>query len=539
MDADKEINNKELQKEQGQEEKGNSYKKSNKGKRQRNKGRDKGRMNCKRNDWTWYAYSEQIAKDIASLPYNKLPGYSWQFSGRQVSHSTIPTLFTSNTFNQCVMTIDYVPSIGIATKKVDGINMAAQQLYSFVRHANSGSKVYEAPDLMMYILAMRDIYTSWLELKRIIGLSQLFSFENKNLPDLLISAHGVDPIDLRSNLANYRARLNTLAKKINSFAVPKYFKAFDRGDFVSSNVFADSSSIRGQFYFYRKTGYYLWTPTTSESGSSLTYKSNQYTLPLRFAGLEQQINAMLADEDAGIMSGDILKAFGDGNLYALTEISGDYIVNPVFSEDALAQIENSRSLTVTTLASDADFAVTQSNGLIVFQPTWSLSSTDGQYYIIYSDILNSHKDNPDFRDNLDWTRAITIDEIVTDGDGHSSMQVESCGLELVYNYRLWNWTTASGSMVATNSTFRNVVYTTPGGTVYANELAKLSQFDWHPFVYVIYKVTTGSSTTYDIEPFGDIKVATPLSRETIQNLHDSANGAAFYAESLYKVAKKY
>lgn len=171
-----------------------------------------------KNDWQYYAVTEQIAKDIGSIPYNKLPGASVKLeaivNGEKSALSYMP---------QSVCVLRYLTTCGRATERTSGINMAAVQLYTFVRHANSGARNYEAADLMMYILAMRDIYAEYFELKRVIGLAMSYTYTNKNLPDLLIQACGVDPIDLRRNLAQYRGRLNVLAEKINSWAVPKYF----------------------------------------------------------------------------------------------------------------------------------------------------------------------------------------------------------------------------------------------------------------------------------------------------------------------------
>jgi hypothetical protein len=52
------------------------------------------------------------------------------------------------------------------------------------------------------------------------------------------------------------------------------------------------------------------------------------------------IDAMLSQEDVGIMSGDILKAYGSDKLYRFAQLPDEYAIAPVYSEEVLSQFHN-------------------------------------------------------------------------------------------------------------------------------------------------------------------------------------------------------
>lgn len=300
------------------------------------------------NDWRFYAVNEQIAKDLGSIPYNVIPGLDHSLDYYDaISGSSASNVQMSNAN---VLTLEYVLGPGFCNTATDGPNMAAKQLYSFVRRANSGARNYEAPDLFMYILAMQDIYATYFEARRVITLAQAYSAENRVMPQKLIAALGVNYADLSANLSVYRGQLNVLASQINAFAVPGYFKAFERTAYVASNVFVDATTVRGQFYALARAGYRTWSGTASETGTSLVYNdlivSTLRTFKVKFLDvLTAQLNALFYDDDANTMSGDILKAFGSTKLYGVpSDLSESTVTFPVFDEDVLNQIENCYSL---------------------------------------------------------------------------------------------------------------------------------------------------------------------------------------------------
>ena len=505
-----------------------------------------------KNDWQFYAVTERIAKDIASYPYNRLPGSKFNIPWHSGTFSNFPDSATYLP-NFCVLS--YVPGIGNTNDDANaGINIATKQLYTYVRHANSGARNYEGPDIMMYVLAMRDIYTRFFEAKRALGIAYAYYFENKNFPDGLLRSIGVDPKDLRENLAQYRGRLNLLAAKINSFAVPKYFKSFDRAAFISSFYFTDSTSIRGQAYIFRTAGYYTWSGTTSEKGTSLNFRFDpsfdaaNTTTPafskvssfktVYLDTLESQLDALFYDDDANTMAGDILKAFDQSNLYQVADIPDPYVVLGTYDEDILAQIENSfaannySSKTFASTFTEEVLAVTQENQIIkagiTLADTGTASFPNGWYF-------NSHKDSPEFSDNLEWSR------LIVSATKSANSWILHYGLELLLTINIVNMDPKYDDQRMVYSALSQSLAVASNGSVSStaiSTIAKLAIFDWHPGIYFInYSINGTDITSSEIIPFMDLKFYTVLTDKEIHPTHDSACMAAFYAKDLYNKAQ--
>lgn len=515
-----------------------------------------------KNDWKWYAISEEIAKDLASLPYNVMAGVGFVESAKMFNPSNnlvVPIQSNPKLFEESVCTIDYVNTPGYAEERTSGINMAATLLYTAVRRANSGARNYEAADLMIYILAMREIYAEVSECRRVLGLAGLYDIENHYLPDMLLTAAGIDSVDLRQNLANYRGRLNLLIAKINAFAVPDYFSAFNRSAYIAETVYADSESIRGQFYMFRRAYYYVFSATASSAGSTLVSKAVPTvtrkdvvvteTFATKLSRLEEMLNALFLDDDMNTMSGDILKAFTASHMYSVTEVPTNFILQPIKDEDILAQIENSHSIYSWGVGLNGegeefinDLDVTQINQLIKFTPTIAITVDEDEikYVNLAKYYFNSHKDNPDFKDNLEWSRLISL---VPYGNNSvaAGLKVQCVGLELVLNYRLFNYQANPATEVVSvvTSIFGNeinVSVTTSGANISVNLLAllaRLEQFDWHPMVYVVMY----NLASLNVKVAGDLKKFTVIDDIAVTPLHDAAVTSCFWSNDLYNITK--
>lgn len=512
--------------------------KKKKGKKGR---REDGRtpVDPKKNDYRFYAATEQIARDIASIAWNYLGGTPYGVSGKTLG-ATIGDEFVNNTSIPAVMRINYIPSIGVTTAKTQGANMAAIQLYTFVRQRNSGASNYEAADLLMYILALKDIYAEIARCKKILGLAPRYDYYNHNLPDLVLLAEEVDATDLRANYAQYRGRLNLLISKATAFALPKYFKIVERAAFVESCVFQDSSSIKGQFYTFHKKGFYTWSTTTSTKGTELIFsESTTGKFSAYLDQLESMLNAMYLDTDALTMSGDILKAFGDSQLYTIAEVDENYTTPFGMDEDILSQIENSTALFnnyesgITFAEFGSSLNITQNNQLITWQPTWTVSN-DAYAGKLETMPFNSHKDNPDYKDVLEWTRLMCTYSVVLGGTQNESLifTLTSCGLELVLYYDIFAYRSNLPTRICSfGSNLGQAGATDTDNTIDA--LMYASNFDWHPILYLI----DGTRNKF-IPLFGDFKNATTIAPTVLARINDAAVYGALYDASLYGKAQR-
>lgn len=511
------------------------------------------------NDISFYALSDQIARDTGSLPYNVLSGTEQKFTYSSFNPGN-PETRVATWRNQCVGCIKYIPAQFTNGDTSTGLSMAASQLYEYLRHANSGARNYEVADAIMLVLAMKDIYRAYFELRRLFGIAKFFAFENRALPRTVFRALGVNYTDFIGNMANYRAQINILRERINAIAIPKYFKCFERVAYVSSNWFSDSSSIRGQFYIFEGAVRYQWSGTTSEHGTELQAYSMQadageWTVQNLIQQLQAAIAIIEGDTDANTIAGDIKKAFSDAEIYQVAEVEENYRLAPLFDEDILAQIENMRTLAdgLQPTASGMQLVsaaqqwpehtlnVTQKNGLPYWVPWFGQYKTQGTILpISYGPtkrVFNSHKDEPTYADNMEWSRLQPVFEQGYEMNGATTpgntqvLKVVECGLELPLELTLFTSENDNGSR------FRGIQSLYPSGTnpqvQYLPALARISQYDWHPFVYIM--TMPGSSATDTVfEIMGDLKKYTLVEASVFVAMHDCANSASFYQRNIGK-----
>lgn len=354
----------------------------------------------KYNDWEWYAPSELIAQQVGSLPWNVFAGTRLPVNLTKLGDPDITKRGTrSQVFG---MRLLYRPSYGMGDKRTSGINMAANQLYMYVRANNSGARNYESPDMMMLVMAIMDLYRNISEAIRAIRFANNWSFLNKSMPkDILEQLLDVDFDDLIANRAAYLARLNTLILQANSLAMPAYFKAILRKAYVALNVFSDTDGVTGTLIAFKAMNYWVFDTKTDENGTSLVgrvwsdFDAGKISFSVYLDSIQEQLHAILDDADASIIMGDILKAFPREGLLSIEQVSASDAMEVIFDENILAQIENA---TVGYVA-DGPHPITQTQGKIIVE-----TETIRLDYYLNTRLFNSHVENPTYMDVLEWSR---------------------------------------------------------------------------------------------------------------------------------------
>lgn len=508
-----------------------------------------------RNDYTFYVYDEQVSKDAASFSYPYLQGLNHAINVKTVTYDTtgngtVSTVTKRSVDLQQAMGIAYIPYYGYNSQVNDGINIAAMELFTFIRHKARGARTYQASDCEMYVLAASDVYSNLMEAKRILGIAQSYSPENRGFPTLLAQAAGENYLPaVQKTLADKRMRWNVLASKANSIAVPKNFKVFLRRAYVSSNVFADSDSGRGQFYVFRKKGYHVWEAQESSQGTMLKYEEFVHSgadshLEELLNAVETQLTAILTDDDAQTISGDILNAFGDAEMHEIVMTDEKYVTPVVFDEDILNQIENAVAWKTHTFGSAVSipsgaFDVTQhtetasgrnyiTSGLVL-----NLKVTNVNFQVMERVVFNSHSTKPDRKTNIEWSRLTSVGVLFNGnvtGTLNNQLAIHA-GIELIDGFWYYHM---SGSLTPTASLLdSNQLSANTSAAGQAQTAVALSQFDWHPILYI----NQGGTNSPQLGICGDLKYYTFVEAETMASLHARCNEALFWDASLYKRAK--
>lgn len=297
----------------------------------------------KANDPSWYTVSGQLVRDVASLSFNNPLGANVTLRSSNWGEYTqvIPG----------VMTLYTMPGIGKSISGSSAVNIAAKNLYSWVRHANSGHANYDSPDMMMYLLAMDSLYSWYAFCTRIYGMSVVYSQNNRYVGGNYLSAQGVNAQDMSRNLARFRTWLNQFALKLSAFSIPNTMSLFKRHTWMYANAFRDENDGKSQVYMYVPGILYRYDQENGNlvpfqamcefTNGKLTPKTSLLAETLMYYG-DTLLNSMITSEDINIMSGDILKAYGTENVWKLSTLGEDYAILPIYSDEVLYQIHNTR-----------------------------------------------------------------------------------------------------------------------------------------------------------------------------------------------------
>lgn len=496
------------------------------------------------NDPQWYFKSNNLLNDVASFSYAQPLG-----ADLRPDRILAPLAPSKNSggLNAVpgLMSITLAPTPGIARDAQDPINVAAQNVYSFVRYKNSGAANYDAPDLMLYLIAMDSVYMAWNWMKRLYGMASTYSVMNKYKPKAYMLANGVDIDDIYAHLADFRAYLNMAANKISAFCVPAVFTYMVRHSWLFSNIYKDAETTKAQEYMYVPAFFYTYDETTSPQGGLLKPINVLYNKPAnlyKFSDLRQMldtiINSLVYSEDIGIMSGDILKAYGEGSLYHLSEIEPDFRVDAVYNRGVLSQIENARMCaTILKGANLSIFNITQDpdTNYILYQPK---VVSDNPWNDRMGHYLNFHWDNPTPEDVIEATR-LTYTTTTTQTAGKYTISITDCGSELFIGGNIYYYAQAEDFMSDYSPSALMNIYTAPlMEVIRLNDKAAdialsfavryiwlWTAFDWAPTFTFTVQSSTG--TRYTSLGLRDWDVYTVLQNQNIQALNALALQSEF------------
>lgn len=292
------------------------------------------------NDVSWYSKSSELMKSAGSIPFSTILGLNTDIE--------IPG----------VMAIPWAPAFG--TDNV-ALNQSFNSMYSFMVHANSRNYNYNSPDLGVLFLAGANCFTLLAAICRAYGTAKAYTEENMFYPDVLLTAQGFNPDDVRSNLPDMWYSINNFIDQLKQVWIPNTLPVLDRWVWMNSEMFTDAEGFRSQVYLYVQSQYLIYAPTTFKTGGAVlpvSVTGEPDTTSLFTPGeatynwatwktvMQALIDALIQSEDRGIIFGDILNAYGASSIRAWAPISSDFTVVPRYNAEALMQIENTFSTPV-------------------------------------------------------------------------------------------------------------------------------------------------------------------------------------------------
>lgn len=465
------------------------------------------------NDISWYNANPNLTIAAASVPYPYRPGMSVDFKGTGLDPYIIPG----------VMGISWFPSVGYAATVTDPISIAAKEIYGKVRDAFSGSLDADAPDYIMYLMALDSIFAYIGSLKRVYRILNMYNSQNYNVPDTLLYALGVSSAtaaNLRLNRMQLFQIINELVGMTRKFKCPALFPVFNRHYWLNDNVYADAATPSSQLYAFRQKGYYQFalqkTPEGVDAGGlqmiqSPWFGGSDYTVESLYSFGLGLINALASSDDGYTISGYLTRAYGDVPDFVVDELQMGEIFQPVYLPEVLAQIEN--VWTVTSLGTFAFSTLNVSQdprtNVVISKP----ALTSGGLGVDISPFINIRSDAPTVVDTVEATRMKT---------GIRDNLTVICGTEVCYDLELW-W---NGANVFTLDQVVNFsTSSTTGLPSYVQTLCQIEAFDWHPAMMLL-MAKDSSPSEYTVYLGMDVQNITSISREQLNEV----NKVCLYSE---------
>lgn len=478
------------------------------------------------NDPAWYSQSQELLRDSSSIPFSWPVGTPMRVNAK-MGLDTVPG----------VCAIHLVPTVGTSLNNNSPINVAASAIYSWVRHANSGHSNYDAPDLMMYLLAMSNIYSFVVWMQRIYGYVTLYDQRNRYLGRGIAAADGVDFDDIRNNLANYRYFLNAYVNKVASLAVPATMPIFSRLAFLFSNIYSEGPSVKDQIYMYRpdllawyKFGLDADTGAGKLTRTAMPVSGTYATFSEIVAYANDLFNAIWDQEDFGIMSGDILKAY-DGNVIKLAPIPEVMNFTPIYDALVLHQMKNAKLNGTIAVG-----PISQNNGLIshtvLIDPNASaINKAITLNYLNAGKILSTDFDDPGPDVVIESTRLMAAYDAYS---GVVQTGTEIARLAIYWYYDDNGVLNSKGDTILSHQFFT----ATGGDGAYLKDLLICRQifanFKYHP-ESVVYGVTSSNSVDVCYRDW-DIDNYAVLDNETLIKMHETALLSLFAVPAIAKIS---
>lgn len=458
----------------------------------------KGKFDFKPNDPSWYAKDPALLRDAASLSFYEPLG-SNRF---MYSKATTGYRHTAG-----ALVLDFIPTVGsvfegsLATAP---INIAAANIYAEIRAKISGSRKYEPNDLIMYIVAVTDLY-GWLSaLMRVYSLLMTYKLDNWYFARHYVEALGFRFNDLIKHIIDLRFYINKCIHNLDAYAVPAKMSLVQRRCWMNLNMFADEPVKKAQLYFYRQIAFYKYENENVKCTLKPLFNDQHTETTLTFDDIvtftEDLISGLRNVEDVGTMSGDVLKTYGEGGLLTLSPIPENFHVEVTYSVEVLNQIHNTIVVTPTPAEYEGQrylenldrFSLEESGVLIRYntssgRPCWVMAPI-GNHESYRDDYIDLLDDDQSPERIMVATRNMTFLDVLETGDDVDLYEVIACGTELFTNM---NIVFLSSDTDATQrytglSTFMNKYLLSSQPTKWSGVLQAITQFSHAPRLYLNY-----------------------------------------------------
>lgn len=505
-----------------------------------------------RNDVSWYTRYPNLTIAAGSFPYPYRPGMSINLGQAVTATATAGTTATYDAKMTIpgVLVLDWMPSIGKSNTATDPASVMAKEIYAKVRQKYSGSLEADAPDFVMYLMALDSIFSYIAWLKRLYRVMNAWTPENYVLPDVLISSMGFtqsEIVNLRANRVRLWQCINELVLQSRKFMCPATMDIFNRHYWMSDNVYTDTDTINSQFYLFNLKAVYMYEAQAMPNGdlagglqmmplpTAQNLKMGKNTVDTLYQFGLNLIEALVAWDDAYTINGYLMRAYEGAPTFIVDELPAEQPFTPVYVPEVLSQIENSRAIPFGDSILDEDsmaawdmFNVSQDvlTNAVISNPRQSyagtMTSQMGNPWLI-NPMLSVRSMTPTVADSVIASRLQAAMKVSTPGAVPTFDIIAAT--EIPISWRLVNSVATSAANLWSGVIRQALCAAVIGGTEkltvsHFMDTFAMEQFDWHPFVIITRPTVSGTNVSSALTAIiGDTHNLTTIGIEDLRNLH--------------------
>lgn len=471
------------------------------------------------NNPAYYYEGPTVLDQIMNFSFN-------QYGGVALDIHTDP-VNVANYYNPMICTYYLNPSIPTTWSNnpadTSGATTAGLRNFMYLTSTNNRSIPYSSQDLLILQMAIGNMLSTSSHLTRCLGLPWLFNYRNREYPEGIFHAIGLDANDFNHNLADYRLRYNRLLTLASKIPFPANIPAFAKNADMFSNIYLDDEdSALAQTYILVPQSIWIFDEAYNTNGSGLR-TTNFVDGTIRTFGdyldlFEQQIGALLNSTSLNYIYSDILRLQQKGEMSTLLgfqPIPESYIVRPVYNAEVETWLHNAviigsplatasqHAIAGITYTDRNDVSCDANNNKLVYMPQFSLPGDIG-----YEALIDFDHDNVSIEDKVRSTRFSVRVMPASDAQGSFTMNVA-----LSDHYITKAVIFLGGTTINFTKSFLDCTSFTVAQLL--TRFAALSKFDWAPILYVYH-----SSDVTTAQPIGDLDYYTTLDYHFMRRLYD-------------------
>lgn len=402
------------------------------------------------------------------------------------------------------------------------INQQGLRTFTALSSGNAKTTQYSPQDVTTALLAIGELISTFEYARRCLGLAKLYNIRNRAYPRLALEASGINAVDMFEKLAQYRIRFNLLALQANKIPFPANVKYFNACYNLYRDVFTDEeNNPMAQTYMFVPYSTWMLDETSSPQGSTLSTVVLQDSLEtggsMTFAALlnklESMITCLMTSSTLNYVYSDVIRLADKNNipLFSIAACAEDYAVVPIYSHEAMLQIENAVLVgkpvedTAAGYTSNNDVLPVMDENALFYRPRF----VAGTPYLGSARFVNFDSDNPSLEDRVAATRFMAT-AFVSTFDNATEKFTSTVSTPDHYVVGLSIWANDSSALVGILNSGR---YST-------EEQSYFTKFKHHPMLINYLKSGSGANTKFTYKGvFGDLAYWTTLDKLTLDNIH--------------------